>query len=341
MIRELDSLDDLTHGYVLNFYSSPRGSFGNTIHPFNCHHVEQMSMNYRKIWADTVEELEEWIREQGAGLDPDAPRCGYAERKRNAPRGSSKSSTPGRGVSKPPSKPTASLYAPGKVLKTITSVKPLLAQWEKSTHPAQIRLYKYLEWIKAEVGELNDSPGDLFLHLDVAVADSRKLLKQCDLENYLTPLFDRRCLSASRFSLVSARKFVGDESKLTIGIVRSLVAPRNWNCFQFSSSANGNWKVSLHEKLKESGATQLPPGGVDMHLAWRCSRSINWVAQWKSTGDALGPILGYSNPEKPFHPLDDRITSLALHRSIDDACGKEVSLGIWWKSATPDIPASA
>jgi hypothetical protein len=77
MLRELgeNELAGLTSGYVLNFYSSPQGQYGNTIHPFDCPHIGRMTNPPRKIWADTVAELEAWIREQGAELDLSSPRC--------------------------------------------------------------------------------------------------------------------------------------------------------------------------------------------------------------------------------------------------------------------------
>jgi hypothetical protein len=80
MVQELSSIDALnsvTRGYVLNYYSSPHGAFGNTIHPYNCRHIQQMSVPPRKVWADTVRELEAWVRSQGGSLDPTSPTCQY------------------------------------------------------------------------------------------------------------------------------------------------------------------------------------------------------------------------------------------------------------------------
>ena len=109
------------------------------------------------------------------------------------------------------------LWARGTTERQVDGITPLLASWEKSSHPAQIRLRAYLS---ATVAALLPLPADgpLFLHLDVDVEDPTRLLRHYDLENYLTPLFGSRWLPASRFVLVSARKFVGGGSHIAWGV---------------------------------------------------------------------------------------------------------------------------
>jgi hypothetical protein len=68
-------------------------------------------------------------------------------------------------------------------------------------------------------------------------------------------------------------------------------------------------------------------------LAWRCSARRNWSALWKPTGDAMGPVLGVANPDRPYHLNDDRIVDLELHRNIDDTLGNDVEVGMWWRTA--------
>jgi hypothetical protein len=77
MVQEITSLNGISSGYILNYYASPQGAVGNTIHPFNCPHIAQMSAPPRKVWADTVEELEDWVRRQGSSLDPNSPACHF------------------------------------------------------------------------------------------------------------------------------------------------------------------------------------------------------------------------------------------------------------------------
>lgn len=57
----------------------------------------------------------------------------------------------------------------------------------------------------------------------------------------------------------------------------------------------------------------------------------NWANIWKSLIDAFGPVLG-ENPERPFHPNDDRITSLGLHHNVNAAIGHDVIITAWWTS---------
>ncbi len=76
MLREIKTqkaLQGLKRGYVLNF--CPGFSNGCRIHTFNCWHVDRMTLPPRKIWANTVEELEAWIAEQGVKLDWHSPHC--------------------------------------------------------------------------------------------------------------------------------------------------------------------------------------------------------------------------------------------------------------------------
>ena len=55
----------------------------------------------------------------------------------------------------------------------------------------------------------------------------------------------------------------------------------------------------------------------------------NWTNIWKPLIDAFGPVLG-ENPGQPFHPNDDRITSLGLHHDINTAIVHDVIITAWW-----------
>ena len=77
MRHDLDSLVNLTDGYVLNLYGGVRGSVGNKIHPWNCPHIRRMTVPPRKIWGASVNQLIQWLEAQGGNLDPSAPTCSY------------------------------------------------------------------------------------------------------------------------------------------------------------------------------------------------------------------------------------------------------------------------
>jgi hypothetical protein len=196
-------------------------------------------------------------------------------------------------------------------LRRVDNLEPRLASWNSKSDPAQIGLQAYLTDVAARLGALPDTP-NLFLHLQIDVREPARLLDGRDLENYLTPLVAK--LGASRFVLVSATKRVGGGSYLSIGQAI-------------------NWKQSIREHLLASGMPVLPPGSVDVQLAFRCSARRNWPQLWKPAGDAMGPILGEPRLDKPFNPADDPILSIAFHRLVDGNRGHDVQIGMWWRPA--------
>jgi hypothetical protein len=47
----------------------------------------------------------------------------------------------------------------------------------------------------------------------------------------------------------------------------------------------------------------------------------------------MGPVLGYSQPGRPYCPADDRITELEMHLNPDEAIGYDVKVGMGWRAA--------
>lgn len=47
----------------------------------------------------------------------------------------------------------------------------------------------------------------------------------------------------------------------------------------------------------------------------------------------MGPLLGVSNPQRPYHLDDDRIVDLQLNRIVDNSLGHDVEVGMWWQTA--------
>lgn len=229
------------------------------------------------------------------------------------------------------------LYDQDIIYHRIEGFEPLVAQWEKRTHPAQIRLNKYLTWLTGEIRpQLNDRD-DLFLHLEIDVQDPAKLLHQYDLENYLTPLFGKKWLNPSSFVLVSARKKVGGGNSIEIGQVRwrTNAFENDWSRFSCSPGAGSSkpeWKERIRVSLASTNPDFIPTGPAEVHLAWRCSPNRNWVNLWKPTGDAMGPVLGYTSLVNLYHPRDDRIVHLSMHKTIDPRIGYDVQVGMWWRT---------
>ena len=228
------------------------------------------------------------------------------------------------------------LWSHGDILKMVPGIEPLLASWNSKTDPAQIRLQRYLDDLQSAVGTL---PSDqrLFLHMQIDVKKSERLLRHYDLENYLTPVVSR--FGAGHFAFVSATKSVGKGSRLTIGHAESLghySALDGWSnfaCHAGSGATKKEWKEGIRSALSDTSPQTMPSGPVAVHLAWRCARQRNWAMLWKPTGDAMGPVLGEPSPQKPFNPSDDRIVSLGLHLNVDDAMGYDVDVAMWWRGA--------
>jgi hypothetical protein len=226
------------------------------------------------------------------------------------------------------------LWQRGPVEKQIEGITPLLASWEKKTHPSQVCLREYLTDVVSRLLPLRENV-PLFLHLDVDVGDPQRLLRHYDLENYLTPLFGREWLPAARFNMVSARKYVGGGSRICWGVAKPGESQSDgWSHFAINAGSGASaspWKKRIRNALAATESTVLPPGPVKVRLAWQCSASRNWSGLWKPTGDAMAPVLGAADNSRPFNLDDDRIVELELHRNVDDSLGHDVMVAMWWR----------
>ncbi|MEX1230505.1 MAG: hypothetical protein WEB58_09705 [Planctomycetaceae bacterium] len=228
------------------------------------------------------------------------------------------------------------LWKRGPILRVLDSVSPLLASWDKSTHPSQVNLRAYVHDVVARLSPLpQDVP--LFLHMNVDVKDPIRLSRHHDLENYLTPLFGRRYLPPERFVLVTANKFVGGGSQIVCGVANSTSESESngWEYFALNAGSGASlssWKQNIHDVLSAQNSTKLPSGPVRVRLAFSCSTRRNWTTLWKPTGDAMGPVLGLAHPGQPFNPSDDRIVDLQLHLNIKNELQNNVEVGMWWRT---------
>ncbi len=230
------------------------------------------------------------------------------------------------------------VWQAGPVGRQVDGISPLLASWEKSSHPAQVRLRAYLDDL---ICKLLPVPKDrpLFLRLEVDVKDPERLLRHYDLENYLTPLFGSRCLPPARFALVTARKFVGGGSRIAWGdaIPAAPLDDDSWSSFTINAgrgASHKSWKERIRSGLAASEPAIIPPGPARVRIAWRCASRRNWSLLWKPTGDAMGPVLGVAHPERPYHLDDDRIIDLEFHLNTNNALGHDVKVGMWWQAAS-------
>jgi hypothetical protein len=92
------------------------------------------------------------------------------------------------------------------------------------------------------------------------------------------------------------------------------------------------FKEELQNAIAACGHPALPDGEVEVHLYWRCALGRrSWFRLWKSTGDALGPILGAYQRKYRFDPRDDRITKLVFQFLPDESLGSRLQIGMWWR----------
>lgn len=210
---------------------------------------------------------------------------------------------------------------------------PQLECWNKADDPAQRRLQDYLDDTQSLLAPALIHDGPWALRLDVGLPASRDLLDMADLDNYLFPLA-KRLSGASRGNtgLVSAwcTKQHSTQSFVRIEPAREANAPTTPVLHLRSAPPADTYKEQVRAAV--AGAAELPPGPVKLELSFVVGPGRNWLNLWKPTIDALDPILGRTNPNRDWHPLDGRITELGLHLTVDPAARHDVAIGV---AATP------
>jgi hypothetical protein len=93
-----------------------------------------------------------------------------------------------------------------------------------------------------------------------------------------------------------------------------------------ASASSVAYKQQIADQL--ATARQLNDGPVRLQVASSVGSRRNWLNLWKPTIDALGALLGRTDPTRPWHPRDGRIVELGLHRQMDTALGHEVVMAI-------------
>ena len=212
------------------------------------------------------------------------------------------------------------------------SVEPRLASWDVAGSPGQVRLGDFLDHAEAVAAPMIAAVDGLLaveltvgLHGELALTDGGR-----DLNNYLFPLAQR--LGPARIAAMFGRKVHGP-SFLAVGQAKpDHVA----SLPQFSAQIAGSyirteWKATLRERLLQVQHADLAAGAIGMTIGITTGPGRNWANIWKPLIDAFGPVLG-ENPERPFHPSDDRITSLGLHHNVNTAIGHDVIITAWWMS---------
>ncbi len=211
-------------------------------------------------------------------------------------------------------------------------VEPVLASWDASTHPSQVRLRAYLDRVVDALAPAIDAAAHLALHIDVRLPPDADLLHHNDLENYLTPVAQRlRLPNLVRAGATKALRRSGETSRVELWEVEPDDTPTTgwYVASPIGSTSATAWKTSLRDALLGAGVAEEMPGPLALEISFRCPpRRRNWVNLWKPAGDALGPLLGEPDPRSPFNPADDRVVELALHLDADDAMGDAVRVAV-------------
>jgi hypothetical protein len=212
------------------------------------------------------------------------------------------------------------------------SVEPRLASWDVAGSPGQVRLGNFLDHAEAVPAPIIAAiDGLLAVELIVGLGGELALTGGGrDLDNYLFPLAQR--LGPTRIAAMFGRKVHGP-SFLAVGQAQPdrPAAPPQFSAQIAGSYIRPEWKATIRERLQQVQHGVLPAGAIGMTIGITTRPGRNWANIWKPLIDAFGPVLG-ENPERPFHPNDDRITSLGLHHNVDTTIGHDVIITAWWTS---------
>ena len=210
------------------------------------------------------------------------------------------------------------------------NVQPQLASWDIAGSPGQLRLGDFLDHAEAAAAPLMGAvDGLLAVELTIGLPSELSLTGGGrDLDNYLFPLAQR--LGPTRIAAMFGQKVHGP-SFLAVGRAQPdhSASPPQFSAQIAGSYVRKEWKITLREQLLQVRHAVPAAGPIGMTISIITGPGRNWANLWKPLIDAFGPVLG-ENPEQPFHPNDDRITSLGLHHNVNTAIGHDVIITAWW-----------
>lgn len=196
--------------------------------------------------------------------------------------------------------------------------------------PDQVRLRAYVAETKELLDESRIYDRPWALRIDVGKSHSLDLLSAvADLDNYAHPLADE--LKNPHLVSVWATKQhdAQQRSYVRIADASEESAPAEVLTVRTTASVEkAAFKDEIKAAVYESGAQMLPEDvPVRLELSFVIGNRT-WLPVWKPTIDALDPLLGRTDPEHPYHPLDGRIVELGMHLEVDPTLGYDVEIGI-------------
>jgi hypothetical protein len=209
------------------------------------------------------------------------------------------------------------------------SVTPQPASWERTGHPSQVKLRRFLAHVDAIAGPvLAGVSGRVAAELIVGFSEGVRLTGDGhDLGNYLVPVAQR--LGPRRVAAMFGRKIHGPSS-LAVGPARPgpAAAPPQFSTRMAGSYERKEWKQQLHHRLAAQAAP-IDRGPAGLTIALTTGPGRNWASLCTPLIGAFGPVLG-DDPTRPSHPHADRIVSLALHHTTDPGIAHDVIIDAWW-----------
>ena len=213
----------------------------------------------------------------------------------------------------------------------------------RGNRPPAARMADFLRAIDEDAEPaLSEIAGDVAIELSFGLPEGHSLIRRRSLDNYLVPVVSR--LGQRRIPAVFARKRHADTSTLRLGpaCLRPDDEPPAMSVRTTEAPETAAWQEEIHDAC-EAAVDQGPrlSGRLRLDLAFGVSSLLNWTTLWKPAIDALGPLLGVADPERPWAPRDDRVVSLGLHRVTDDSLGHDVVVRAWWsREVRPRHPSS-
>jgi hypothetical protein len=235
-----------------------------------------------------------------------------------------------------PSKQRFEIYARPVNEPSLLSIAPQLESWDAKGSPSQVRLAAFLDHAEQTVAaRIAAVDGPLAISLSVGLPEATSLTGGGrDLDNFLFPIVRR--LGHQRVFAAHARKWHGASTITVEAATLEGDDDAGWSFASVrtsSSPAYAAWKAAVSQQLQAQDVVPAGDGAIELRLCLRVSRSRNWAWLWKPAIDALGCILGEDAGGRRFHPLDDRIVALGLHRTVDETLGNDIEIGVWWRSA--------
>lgn len=195
--------------------------------------------------------------------------------------------------------------------------RPEVDQWENALHPGKIRLDAYLDDTEELIAD-SRIKGPWALRLDVGTPAGQMLLDKPDLDNYAKPLAER--VGDSDLVSVWCTKSRGEASFVRLEPARPKAAPREGVAIARPTAGRDRPDHLYHQQIHEAVAEMAPlpkNRAVRLELAFVVPSSWTWWNYWKPTIDGLVHLLGHSGTNRPWDPLDGRITELGMHLTPD------------------------